>query len=187
MRKLIMWNVITVDGCFEGEKPWDLAFHERIWGKELEDFGREQVASADMIIYGERTYKGMAEYWTKADPENAETAAALNAIPKIVCSRTLEKAEWNNTTIVRDAVVELAKLKEQGDGNMFVFGSGILSESLMNAGLFDEYRLAVAPVILGKGRHLFTEGTDRQNLKLIESRQLETGGVILKYAPASQI
>lgn len=181
-----MWNVITLDGCFEGEKPWDLAFHELIWGKELEDFSREQLKSAEMIIYGEKTYKGMAEYWTNADGESAETAAMLNAIPKIVCSTTLEKADWNNTTIVRDAVAELAKLKEEGDGNMFVFGSGILCESLMNANLFDEYRIAIAPAVLGKGRHLFTEKTDYKKLKLIESRPLETGGIILRYASAPQ-
>ncbi len=187
MRKLIMWNLITLDGYFEGEKPWDLSFHELVWGKELEDFSNEQLASGDMLVFGENTYKGMAEYWSKALGSEAEgeIAKKMSAIRKIVCSPTLEKADWNNTTIVRDAVAEIPKLKEEGDGNMFVFGSGILSESLMKANLFDEYRLCVAPVFLGKGRYLFNEGLPYQELKLLEARTLTTGGVILRYAPIS--
>lgn len=179
-----MWNVITLDGYFEGKQPWDLAFHETVWGKELEDFSHEQLASADMLVFGENTYKGMAEYWSKAEESETEgkTAKSMNAIRKIVCSPTLEKADWNNTTIVRDAVAEIPKLKQEGDGNMFVFGSSILSESLIKANLFDEYRLVIAPVILGEGRRLFNDGLPYEKLKLIESRQLQTGGVLLMYA-----
>jgi len=188
MRNLIMWNVISLDGCFEGEKPWDLSFHGLVWGKELEDFSHEQLASADMLIFGKNTYKGMAEYWSKAegDPAEGKTAERMNAIRKIVCSPTLERADWNNTTIVRDAVAEIPTLKQEGDGNMFVFGSGILSESLMKANLFDEYRLVVAPVFLGKGRRLFTDGLAYQPLKLLEARPLLSGGVLLRYAPVSK-
>ncbi|MBP7134095.1 dihydrofolate reductase family protein [Patescibacteria group bacterium] len=184
MRKLIMWNVISLDGCFEGEKPWDLSFHELVWGKELEEVSHEQLASADLLIFGENTYKGMAEYWSNAEGDTAEgkTAKTMNTIRKIVCSPTLEHADWNNTTIVRDAVAEIPTLKQEGDGNMFVFGSGILSESLMHAKLFDEYRLVVAPVFLGKGRRLFNNGLDYQTLKLLEARPLATGGVLLRYA-----
>ena len=187
MRNLIMWNVITLDGCFEGEKPWDLSFHELVWGKELEDFGNEQLASADMLVFGKNTYVGMADYWSKAEggPEGA-TARNMNAIKKIVCSATLERAEWNNTTIVRDAVADIRALKQAGDRNMLVFGSGALSESLMNANLFDEYRLVIAPVILGKGRRLFTAGLARQKLKLLEERTLASGGVMVSYAPITQ-
>jgi dihydrofolate reductase len=183
-----MWNVISLDGCFEGEKPWDLSFHELVWGKELEDFSHEQLASADMLIFGKNTYKGMAEYWSKAenDPAEGATARSMNALPKIVCSTSLERADWNNTTIVRDALVEIPRLKQEGDGNMFVFGSGILSESLMNANLFDEYRLVVVPVLLGKGRRLFNDGLDYRQLKLLEAQPLSSGGVMLRYAPISK-
>lgn len=188
MRKLIMWNVVSLDGCFEGEKPWDLSFHALVWGKELEEFSREQLAAADMLIFGENTYKGMAEYWSSSEATTAEgeTAERMNVIRKIVCSPTLENANWNNTTIVRDAVTELPSLKQEGDGDMLVFGSGILSESLMKANLFDEYRLVVAPVFLGKGRRLFTDGLNDQQLTLLEARPLSNGGVILRYAPASK-
>lgn len=173
-----MWNVITLDGYFEGEKAWDLDFHQFAWGKELEKFIDTQLATVDMLVYGENTYKGMFEYWSK---EAGKTAEKLNAIPKIVCSRTLEKADWYNSRVVKDAVAEISKLKKQGDGNIFVFGSAKLSASLMKADLFDEYRLCVSPILLGKDTLLFEEGIPQQNLRLLEARPLKTGAVILRY------
>ena len=178
MKKLIMWNVITLDGYFEGEKPWDLNFHSLVWGNELEHFVNEQLKTVDLLIFGERTYKGMADYWSK---ETGGTAEQMNKLPKLVCSNKLESADWNNSTIIRDAVTEISKLKKDGSGNMFVFGSGELSESLMKANLFDEYRLCVAPVFLGKGKRLFNEGLPYQKLNLLEARSLQTGGIILRY------
>ncbi len=175
-----MWNVITLDGCFEGEKPWDLSFHELVWGQELEALSLEQLQEAEMLVFGKETYKGMAEYWPTAKDEGAVTAL-MNQITKVVCSSSLEKADWSNTTILRDAVPELRKLKEQGDKPLYIFGSGKLSQSLMNNGLIDEIRICVAPIILGKGRRLFTDQNTTSNLKLLESRTLQSGGVLLRY------
>ncbi len=187
MRKLIMWNLVTLDGYFEGTKPWDLDFHGLVWGDELEDWSDKQLASADMLIFGGNTYKGMADYWSKAEgTAEDKIAKKMNAIRKVVCSKTIKNAAWNNTTIVRDAIDEISKLKQEGNGNMFVFGSGILSESLMKAHLFDEYRLCVVPVFLGKGRRLFNEGLPYQKLTLLETQSLKSGGVILKYVPVSK-
>src|SRR5574341_1314762 len=178
MRKIIMWNVVTLDSRFEGEKPWDLSFHDLVWGPELEALSLEQLQEADMLVFGENTYKGMADYWPKAKEKEA---ALMNSIAKVVCSSSLEKAEWSNTTIIRDAVPELKRLKEQGGKPMYIFGSGKLTQSLMNAGIIDEIRLCVAPIILGKGRRLFTDENTTRNLKLLESRSLQNGGVILRY------
>lgn len=180
MRKIIVWNVVTLDGCFEGEKPWDLSFHSLVWGPELQALSLEQLREADMLVFGENTYKGMAEYWPTAEGEG-EVTAFMNSIPKVVCSSSREKAEWNNTTIVRDAISELQRLKEQGDGPMYIFGSGKLTRSLMNAGIIDEIRLCVAPIILGRGRRLFTDENRTCNLTLLESRPLQNSGVILWY------
>jgi dihydrofolate reductase len=180
MRKLIMWNLISLDGCFEGEKAWDLDFHQTVFDKELEAFSIEQLESAEMLVFGTKTYQGMADYWSKAEGE--PEAPFMNKLPKIVCSTSLQTADWQNTTIVKDAVAELQKIKQEGDGNMFVFGSGNLSESLMKAGLFDEYRLCVAPVFVGKGRRLFAEGVPYQKLKLLQERTLQNGGIILMYS-----
>ena len=181
MRKLIMWNVITLDGYFEGERNWDLNFHELVWGKEVEDLSLTQLKSADMLVFGKTTYEGMADYWKNAQGE-IEIAKLMNEIQKIVCSSTLKTADWNNTTIVKDAVAEIPKLKEQGSGDMYVFGSGNLSESLLKADLFDEFRICIAPVFLGKGRLLFRGGIPHNKLKLLEARALATGGIILRYA-----
>jgi len=176
-----MWNVVTLDGCFEGEKPWDLSFHQLVWGPELEALILTQLSEASVLVFGENTYKGMAEYWSGADATDPQVAPIMNSIAKIVCSRTREKAEWNNTTIVRDAVSDIQRLKQEEGGPLYVFGSGTLSVSLMNAGLFDEIRLCVAPTILGKGRHLFTDANKQRNLTLRESRPFQNGAVILRY------
>lgn len=186
MRRLIMWNVITLDGYFEGEKNWDLSFHGLIWGNELEEFSLTQLKSADMLVFGATTYRGMADYWTNAKGDEGEVAKFMNEIQKVACSSTLKAADWNNTIVVKDAVAEIPKLKSQGNGDMFVFGSGILSESLMKAGLFDEFRLCIAPVFLGNGRLLFNQGIPHEKLKLLEARPLSTNGVILRYAPKGE-
>jgi dihydrofolate reductase len=173
-----MWNVITLDGFFEGEKAWDLDFHQTVWGDELEEYSIEQLKTADMLVFGGKTYEGMAKYWAT---EEGEVAQYMNQLQKIACSPTPIAADWNNSLVVKDAVAEIPKLKQQGDGNMLVFGSGNLSKSLMEADLFDEYRLCVAPVFLGKGRRLFESGLPYQKLKLLQERPLKTGGVILMY------
>ena len=106
----------------------------------------------------------------------------MNNLPKIVCSRTLHTASWDKTTLVKDNLVEeVAKLKQQGNGNIFVFGSANLSLTLMNNRLFDEYRLGIAPVIHGRGRHLFKGKVIPEGLELLEVRQLANGCVILRY------
>lgn len=173
-----MWNVVTLDGYFEGEKTWDLDFHGLVWGDELERFVTEQLNTVGALVFGANTYKGMADYWQK---EKGEIANGMNSLKKYVCSVTMQKADWNNTTIIKDAVAELPKLKAEDGKDLYVFGSGELSDSLIKAGLFDEYRLCVAPVILGKGKKLFAEGLPRTNLSLLEARPLKSGGVILKY------
>lgn len=179
MKKLIMWNVVTLDGYFEGDAPWDLRFHELVYGPELEAFSIEQLDSADAIIYGALTYTGMAAYWQN---ETGEVADRVNAIKKYVCSSSLGEPVWQNTEVFRDAVTDIAALKQSGEGNLFVFGSGKLCNSLIKAGLFDEYRLCIAPTILSKGRQLFEEGLPTETLKLISSDTLKTGGVLVKYA-----
>jgi dihydrofolate reductase len=185
MRKLIMWNVITLDGYFEGTQNWDLSFHNVIWGEELEKLSIDQLNAADYLVFGRVTYEGMAAYWTKAEGEAAEQEVAklMNSIPKIVISKTLESAEWNNTTLIREnASEEIQKLKEQGGKDMYVFGSAILSETFINDNLYDEYRIGIAPVILGSGRPLFRQGIQAKNLSLISTQQLLTGGVVLTYS-----
>jgi dihydrofolate reductase len=181
MSKLIMWNLVTLDGFFEGTKSWDLEFHQSVWGKELEQISLERLHSADGLVFGRVTYEGMAAYWKTAQGEIAEL---MNRLPKTVFSRSLDRADWANTTLVKDNVeASIQRLKQQGDGDLFVFGSADLSASLMEHALFDEYRLAFAPVLLGQGRRLFDRERSCLKLKLIEARPLSTGGIILRYEP----
>lgn len=179
MRKLIMWNLITLDGCFEGAKNWDLPWHERLWGEELERFSVEQLESADALLFGRVTYEGMAAYWQTAQGTIADY---MNSLTKVVCSRTLQTAAWNNSILINDNVAaEVARLKQQGNGNIFVFGSADLSKTLIDERLFDEYRIGIAPVIHGNGRLLFSGGLKPQELELLEPRPLSNGCVILRY------
>ena len=174
-----MWNIITLDGYFEGDQNWDLPFHTVVWGQELEKLSIEQLNSADYLVFGRVTYEGMAAHWQK---EKGEIADLMNKIPKVVFSKTLKSVDWNNATLIKeDASAEIAKLKAQGGGDMYVFGSANLSETFINDDLFDEYRIGIAPVILGSGRPLFRQGIAARNLSLVSTQQLLTGGVVLKY------
>lgn len=185
MRKLIMWNLVSLDGYFEGPAKWDLSFHETAWGSELEELSLQQLRHADAILFGRVTYEGMATYWSTAEEQEGEVAALMNSIPKVVFSRTLERADWNNTRLVRgDPADEVGKLKQEPGKALYVFGSGQTSASLMKRGLFDEYRICVAPALLGAGSPLFPPGTPAQSLRLLEARPLVTGGVLLRYEPA---
>ncbi len=180
MRKLILWNVITLDGYFEGNQHWDLSFHETVWGPELEQRSIEQLQAADYLVFGRVTYEGMAAYWIK---EEGIIADMMNRIPKLVFSKTLQTADWQNTTLIKEnAVAEIRKLKEEGGRDMYVFGSANLSETFINEDLFDEYRIGIAPIILGSGRPLFRQGIAAQNLLLVSTQSLAAGGVVLKYS-----
>jgi dihydrofolate reductase len=176
-----MWNLLTLDGFFEGTKSWELDWHSYIWGDELEHLSLEQLRTADRLLFGRVTYEGMAAYWQTA---KGEVADFMNSVPKVVFSRTLERTDWVNTKLAKgDLVAEIRELKRQGDGNMFVFGSANLSAALMEHGLYDEYRLGLAPVLLGRGRSLFGTISSRLRLKLLEARPLSNGCVILRYEP----
>ncbi len=186
MSKLIMWNIITLDGYFEGEKPWDLSFHDTIWGPELEKFCIQQLESADALIFGRLTYEGMAAYWKNADSENSVITRLMNSIPKFVFSRTLKSVDWNNSTLVQEnASAEISKLKKNEKRDLYIFGSADLSETFINDNQIDEYRIGIAPLILGRGRPLFrNKGVAPSKLSLISARQLSNGGALLMYEPA---
>ncbi len=184
MANLIMWNLATLDGYFEGREPWQLEWHDDAWGDELERFSLDQSIEVGALLFGRKTYEGMAAYWQTATGEISEIAEFMNAVPKVVFSRTLSKADWNNTRLVSgSAEDEVARLKDQPGKDLFVFGSAELSASLMRAGLFDEYRVCIAPIVAGGGNPLFKQHPDPLHLTLEEARPLRTGAIILRYRP----
>ena len=182
MRKLIMWNLMTLDGMFEGPQPWDLDWHGYAWNDELKRFVAEQTREVGAVLYGRRTYEGMAAHWSAA---KGETADFMNAVPKYVVSRTLERADWANSTLVtEDAAAAVARLKEQPGKDLFVFGSADLSVTLSRHGLLDEYRIGLVPVTLGEGSPLFRADAEPVRLQLLQSRPLGDRCLLLRYQPA---
>lgn len=179
MSKLIAWNLITLDGYFEGEKPWDLDFHNKAWGPELEELSETFGDSASVLIFGRKTYEGMAAHWKTAEPGTVTTF--MNALPKLVASKTLKEADWNNTRVTSEIGAEVKQLKANSDKNLYVFGSADLTASLIKQGLVDELMFCVVPVLLGKGNPFFKQG-EAAEIELIENRPLSTGGIILRYA-----
>jgi dihydrofolate reductase len=180
--KLIIWDVMSLDGAFEGVTPWDLSMHETVWGPELEQLSKEQLADSSQLLFGRATYEGMAAHWQK---EAGEIADGMNNAPKAVVSTTLSSADWNNTRLLRRIDDVVALKKDAGDKNIFVFGSAKLTSSLRQAGLIDEYRICIAPILLGAtgGAPMFKPTDARQRLKLREARPITGGGVILFYEP----
>lgn len=177
---------MTLDGMFEGSQPWDLAFHEWAWGPELERFSLEQGREVGALVFGRRTYEGMAAHWTAATGENDEIARFMNAVPKYVFSRTLDRADWANTTLVReDAHVAVPQLKQEQGRDMFVFGSADLSATLIRHALYDEYRIGLVPGILGAGSPLFKPDGQPRKMQLLESRALGDRCQLLRYQPAA--
>ena len=179
MGKLIVWNLMTLDGCFEGAEPWDLAFHELAWGPELRALSLEFGAGAQALVFGRKTYEGMAAYWPNADEER-EIKSYMNALPKLVASRTLTDPAWNNSRATADITGALRELKARSEKPIYIFGSGELVNSLLPEGVIDEIKLALVPVILGRGRRLFGEGA-RVPLTLASAEPVANGTVILSY------
>jgi len=181
MSRLIQWNMLSLDGYFEGAKSWDVEWFHGFFGPELEKFSIEQLRRADALVFGRVTYEGMAAFWQTA---RGEVAELMNNLPKVVFSRTLERTDWANTRLVKaDAVPEVRELKRRGSRDIFVFGSGDLCAGLLAAGLFDEVRLGLIPMVLGRGATLFGRDLNRRAMKLLEARPLANGCVILRYEP----
>jgi dihydrofolate reductase len=181
MAKLIMWNMMTLDGFVEGPGR-DISWHLDVWGEELEQLSIEQLHAAGGLLFGRVTYELMANHWPSAA---GEVADFMNATPKYVFSRTLQQSGWNNTRMfAADAVDTVTQLKRDAAKDIFLFGSADLASHLIPHGLIDEFRIAVNPIILGGGTPLFKPG-ERIKLKLLDSRPHSTGAVILRYAPAA--
>jgi dihydrofolate reductase len=181
MRKVIVSNLMSLDGFFEGPN------HELDWfvvDEEFFAYARDMLRGVDTILFGRKTYQHMADYWPSAPAE--EIADQMNNLPKIVFSRTLESAEWQNSTLVKnDAVAEISKLKQLPGKDMVILGSASLASFLLQRGLIDEYRVILNPVLLGSGSPLFQDVKQRLRLKLSRTKLFGSGVVVLYYQSAS--
>ena len=181
-RRVIVFNMITLDGFFEGPNQ-DISWHNV--DEEFNEFAIDQLHTIGAILFGRVTYEGMASYWpTEAGiADDPVVAGLMNSVPKIVFSKTLTEANWSHTTLLKDDLAqEVSQLKQQSGKDLFVFGSGNLVANLTRLGLIDEYRLIVNPVVLGQGTPMFQPG-ERLNLKLVKTRVFKSGNVLLSYEP----
>lgn len=183
MRRVIVSNFVSLDGFFagpSGEIDWF------VWEDEMADYMKRLMTSLDTILFGRVTYDLMASYWPTAGPpaEDPVITDFMNRTRKIVFSRTLESVEWNNTRLVKDDVThEVAKMKEEPGMDMVIFGSGSIVSAFAQAGVIDEYRIFVNPVVLGEGRTMFKGLKERINLKLSSTKTFRCGVVLLHYEP----
>jgi dihydrofolate reductase len=181
LRKLFAFNMVTLDGYFEGPNQ-DIDWHNT--DEEFNEFAIEQTNSIDTLLFGRITYQLMASYWPTESAVSDDPAIAnlMNRLSKIVFSRTLESAQWNNTRLIREnALREIQALKMQPGKDMAIFGSATLISSIMD--VIDEHRVMINPILLGEGRPLFKNSGDKRKLRLVDSRIFNTGNVLLTYQP----
>jgi dihydrofolate reductase len=175
--------LVSADG-YHADPDEGLDWHN-VADKEFGQLARAQLHDAGTLLFGRATYESMAAFWptpagVAADPD---VARAMNALPKIVVSRTLAEATWHGTEIISDQPeLALADLKQQAGKDIVIQGSSTLTASLLHTGLIDELRIMVNPVILGIGRPLF-EGAEKTDLKLQKTQQFGSGNVLLRYQP----
>ena len=175
-----MWNMMTLDGMVAGAEG-DISWHEDVWGPELEQFSEAQLKDAGALLFGRVTYDLMAGYWPS---QNGAIAEFMNAIPKYVASRKLSVLAWSNAHLLGDQpAAEVDRLKRASAKDLFLFGSADFAATLMAHDLIDEFRIAINPRVLGGGAPLFKPGL-AMKLRLIDSRPLSSGAVIVRYVPA---
>ena len=190
MRNLILQEFVSVDGMAAG--PMGSVDFIPAATSGDRSFGRRQSAfldAIDAILLGRVTYEMFAGYWPRVTSgDEKEFADKLNAIPKVVFSKSLDRAPWGDwpeATIVKsNAAREIDKLKQQPGKDMVLWGSISLAQSLFNEGVIDEYQLIVCPVVLGEGRRLFDEYVAAGDMHLVSTRSFDRGTVLLSYSGA---
>jgi dihydrofolate reductase len=187
MGRIVVTEFISLDGVVEdpgGSEDfkyggWSFEFNR---GEDGDQFKVDETMNSDALLLGRRTYEGFADAWPSRDGEFADK---FNSMPKYVVSSTLKDPEWTNSTVLEgDLAEEVSKLRDAHDGDVVVHGSAQLVQGLLENGLVDELRLMVFPVVLGAGKRLFGETSDKRSLRLADSKTVGDGVAILTYEPA---
>jgi dihydrofolate reductase len=188
MRKVVVTEFMSLDGVMEDPGGAE-GFAHGGWTFQFPDpegmrFKLDELRTHDAMLLGRVTYQGFAAAWPSVTDE-VGFADRMNGMPKYVVSTTLDELEWNNSTLIKDDVAErVLELKQSSGQDILVAGSATLVQALFAAGLVDEFRLMVFPIVLGSGKRLFGETVDARRLTLADSQRLDSGTVILTYRTA---
>jgi len=189
MGRIVVTEFVSLDGVMEDpggdgnfkHKGWTFKFNR---GEAGDKFKLDETRDSEALLLGRVTYEGFAAAWPSRDGEFADK---LNSMPKYVVSSTLDKARWNNSTVLKgDVLHEVSKLKQSVGGNVVVHGSAQLVQTLLANDLVDELRLMVFPVVLGSGKRLFGATSDQKRMQLVESKTVGDGIAILIYKPSPE-
>jgi len=184
MRKLSAFNNVSVDGYFTGENG-DFSSAQGHMDPEFSAFVEANAKSEGVLLFGRITYELMAGYWLSplAMKNDPVVAGRMNSLPKVVFSRTLDQARWQNTKLVKgDMVAEVRKMKQEPGHDMVILGSGSVVAQLTRESLIDECQMVLNPVVLGRGRTMFDGIREKLKLKLTQSRSFANGNVFLSFA-----
>jgi dihydrofolate reductase len=186
MRRLMVFENVTLDGYFTDAKG-DMSWAHRGGDPEWDAFTTENAKGGGEMLFGRVTYDLMKSYWPTpaAAKDNPVVAEQMNSLPKVVFSRSMDKASWSNTKIVKgDIAAEVRKMKNAAGRDMVLMGSGTIVSQLAPEGVIDEYQVVVHPLVLGKGRTLFEGIKETLALKVTKTRAFRNGNVLLSYEPA---
>ncbi|MEU2156063.1 dihydrofolate reductase family protein [Streptomyces sp. NPDC019396] len=181
MGKIVALTYLSLDGVMENP-AWTGPYFNGDHAK----YAHGQLFAADALLLGRVTYEGMSAAWPQMEASEGEFAVRMNTLPKHVVSTTLRQAEWNATVVRGDLATEIAKIKGQYAGDILMYASGDLTNSLIELGLVDELKLWIHPVIVGKGKRLFLDGTPGTSWTLAGTTTFGSGTVVLDLRPAEQ-
>jgi dihydrofolate reductase len=186
MSRLVVFNSVSLDGYFTDQNG-DMSFaHNKNIDTEWDEFVSGNARGGGVLLFGRITYQMMASFWpTPAAAQMMPVVAErMNNLSKVVFSRTMDKASWNNTRLVKtDLLGEIRRLKKESEEGMAIMGSGSIVSQLAPHGVIDEYQIVMTPHVLGKGRTMFEGMTTKLLLKLTNSRTFKNGNVLLCYEP----
>lgn len=181
MGKIIVTEFVSLDGVFENPHEWHFPFFQ----EQAQQYKMNELRATDALLLGRETYEGFAQAWPERSGD--EFSDTFNSMPKHVVSTTLENPTWNNSHVVKgDLATELGALRDRYEQDIFIHGSGTLANSLLRQGLIDEVRLMVHPIVVGRGRRFFEDGTSIPALELADVTAWDGGIALMTYRPAGE-
>ncbi len=180
MRKIIVLSYLSLDGFTASNGDFDWI----IWDDGVNEYYKETQRTTDTVLFGRVSYESLKNYWStpKASAEDPEMIEFINQTRKVVFSKSLETADWNNSEVLKEIVPnDIEAMKKDSGKDILVIGSGSVVSQLENASLIDEYRFISIPVVLGEGKPYFQNLDDKLKLKFLEMRNFKSGNVLLRY------